>query len=176
MKKLELIAAHIRTVLDFPKLGIHFQDITPLLSNPDAFAACIDLMAEAVEPLNIDYIACPEARGFIFGAPLAYRLSVGITLIRKAGKLPADTHSQHFNLEYGQDAFEIHQDAFKPNAKVLIIDDVLATGGSAVAAMELIKKAGGSVAAAGFLLELSELNGNKVLEQTELPYFSLLST
>ena len=176
MNKLELIANHIRTILDFPKPGIAFQDITPLLSNAKAFAASIDAMAEQVSDLEINVIACPEARGFIFGAPLAYKLGVGVTLIRKPGKLPSDTLSQSFDLEYGSDAFEIHQDAFSEQAKVLLIDDVLATGGSAITAAELIQKAGGQVVAAGFLLELSELDGGRLLEQAELPYFSLLST
>jgi len=134
-EQLALLDSHIRDIPDFPKPGIIFKDITPLLSNAAAFTVAVDMLAEHLCDSDIDFIACPEARGFIWAAPLAYRLDAGITLIRKPGKLPADTIEYTFDLEYGSDALSIHADAFagKPNPSVLIVDDVLATGGTAQA-------------------------------------------
>jgi adenine phosphoribosyltransferase len=174
-EQLALLDSHIRDIPDFPKPGIIFKDITPLLSNAAAFTVAVDMLAEHLCDSDIDFIACPEARGFIWAAPLAYRLDAGITLIRKPGKLPADTIEYTFDLEYGSDAFSIHADAFagKPNPSVLIVDDVLATGGTAQATAELVSAAGGKVIGIAVLIELNFLDGRSRL--AGLPVTSLLN-
>lgn len=174
-EQLAILDSHVRDVPDFPKPGIIFKDITPLLSNASAFTVAIDMLAERLRDSDIDFIACPEARGFIWAAPLAYRLGVGITLIRKPGKLPTDTLEHTFDLEYGSDTLSIHIDAFagKPNPSVLIVDDVLATGGTAKAAAELITAAGGRVSGLAVLIELDFLDGRSRL--AGLPVTSLLN-
>lgn len=159
MDRLERIKKAIRDVPDFPKPGIIFKDITPVLESPGLFSDSIDLFAEMVSTKKIDLVAGIEARGFIFGAALAVKLGVGFVPIRKPGKLPYKTFRTEYALEYGTDAIEVHQDAFPKNASVFLVDDLLATGGTAGAAIELIEKAGGQIEEVGFLIELSFLNG-----------------
>ena len=153
----------LRDVPDFPKPGIMFKDISPLHASPKAMAYTIDSMAERVSDMKIQSIAGIESRGFLFGTPLAMKLGVGFTPIRKPGKLPADTTAVEYLLEYGTDKLEIHNDAVNDGDAVLIVDDVLATGGTAQAACELVKLVGGSIAGCLFLLELGFLNGREKL-------------
>jgi adenine phosphoribosyltransferase len=154
----------IREIPNFPKQGILFQDITPLLSNAQAFSAVIDHMAHSSS--DFDYVAGMEARGFIFAASIAIQSSRGFIPIRKAGKLPADTHSESYGLEYGDDTLQIHQDACTAPSRILIVDDVLATGGTACAAIRLIEKTGASVNKLIFLLEIESLKGREnILQQ-----------
>lgn len=173
-QRLALVDSNIRDIPNFPKPGIVFKDITPLLSDPIAFKTAIDLLEESLTGSAIDFIACPEARGFIWAAPLAYRLGAGVTLIRKPGKLPATTIEQTFDLEYGSDSLAIHADAFarKPNPNVLIVDDVLATGGTARAVVDLVAAAGGRVSGLAVLIELDFLRGRSQL--SDVPITSLL--
>lgn len=163
---------HIREIPDFPKPGILFRDITPLLSHPEALRYTIDLMAEQVADLKPDYIAGIESRGFIFGVPLACRMGVGFAPVRKPGKLPAATYSAEYALEYGTDRVELHQDAFRPGSRVLIVDDLIATGGTAAATVELVRKTGSEIAGFGFVIELTGLAGRNNLP--DLPIVSLL--
>jgi len=149
----------IRDVPDFPVQGIIFKDITTILNNPPLFQETIQLFYESVQNLTIDYVSAIEARGFIFGGALALRLGCGFVPIRKPGKLPSKTFSEEYALEYGTDALEIHQDAFPGGKNVILIDDLLATGGTALAAARLIEKCGGKVAGIRFLIELEFLNG-----------------
>jgi adenine phosphoribosyltransferase len=153
----------LRDVPDFPKPGIMFKDISPLLASHKALTYCIDQMAERVVDLRIDRVAGVESRGFLFGTPLALKLGVGFTPIRKPGKLPAKTTSYEYDLEYGTDTLEIHNDGVSPGDQVLIVDDVLATGGTAQAACELVELIGGEVAGCLFLLELAFLHGRDKL-------------
>ena len=150
-------------VPDFPKKGIVFKDITPLLADPQGFAAVIDQMAEPFIGQGVGIVAGIESRGFLLATPIAYKLGAGVVPIRKKGKLPRKTHSASYDLEYGQDSIEAHCDAFKPETKVLLVDDVLATGGTAKAACELIAKVGGKVVGLSFLIELGFLSGRKKL-------------
>ncbi|MBD0268315.1 MAG: adenine phosphoribosyltransferase [Cyanobacteria bacterium Co-bin8] len=163
---------HIREIPDFPKPGILFRDITPLLAHPEALCYTVDLLAEQVADLKPDYIAGIESRGFIFGVPLAYRMSIGFAPVRKPGKLPAATHTAEYALEYGTDRLELHQDAFRPGSRVLIVDDLIATGGTAAATVELIQKTGSEIAGFGFIIELTGLAGRNNLP--DLPIVSLL--
>jgi adenine phosphoribosyltransferase len=153
----------IREIPDFPKPGILFRDITTLLQAPDGLAHTVELLADQATPLAPDYIAGIESRGFIFGVPLAYKLGIGFVPIRKPGKLPAATHTVEYALEYGTDTLEIHQDAFKPGSRVLIVDDLLATGGTAAAAAQLIQNTGAELVGFSFVIELSDLNGRQKL-------------
>ncbi len=153
------LKAHIRSIPDFPKPGILFRDITPLLGNAEAFRQTIRQMAEAVRGLGVQQIAAAEARGFLFAAPLAVELEVGLIPIRKPRKLPFKTISHSYELEYGADTLEIHTDAVKPGARVLVVDDLLATGGTIEACCKLIEKAGGVVAGCLFLVELTGEGG-----------------
>lgn len=163
---------YIRDVPDFPRPGILFKDITPLMANPAAFAATIDRLADRFAAEPIDVVAAAEARGFIFGAPLALRLGVGFIPIRKPGKLPAATLAVEYQLEYGRDVLQIHSDALAPGRRVLLLDDVLATGGTIRACQDLIAKAGALVAACAFVVELDFLKGREQLGKTEV--FSLV--
>jgi len=165
----------IREVPDFPKKGISFKDLTPLMAAPEAFRAAVDAMAArcAKSGWRIDRVACPEARGFIFGAALAYRLGVGMAPIRKPGKLPYKTARMEYALEYGTDAVEMHIDAVSPGQRILLVDDVLATGGTLQACVRLVEKAGGIVAGCAFVVELAFLSGRKKLEG--YPVFSLVT-
>lgn len=159
---------HIRSIPDFPKPGILFYDITPLLANPQAFRQAIVELAEQVRPLNVDTIVAAEARGFLFAAPLSVELGVGLVPVRKPGKLPYKTMSHTYDLEYGSDTLEIHIDAIRPGANVLIVDDLLATGGTVNACCRLVEKAGGRVAGCAFLIELVGLGGAKKLGVKEI--------
>ncbi|MBC8379590.1 MAG: adenine phosphoribosyltransferase [Planctomycetes bacterium] len=152
---------YIRSIPDFPTAGILFRDITPLLSNPQALAEAIDRLAEPFKDKEIDVVAAVEARGFIFGSAIAKALNAGFVPIRKKGKLPFDTHSVSYGLEYGKDVVEVHTDAVQPGTQVLMADDLLATGGTMGAACELIEKLGGHIVGLTFLIELSDLNGRK---------------
>jgi adenine phosphoribosyltransferase len=163
---------YIRTIPDFPKPGILFRDITPLLQDGALFESVIDQLSEAVSRYEFDVVVGPEARGFLVGAPLANRLGKGFVPVRKPGKLPADTYSVTYSLEYGEDALEMHKDAIKPGQRVLVIDDLLATGGTIFSAIDLVRKAGGTVAAAAFIVELPELKGRQKLH--EFPVISLV--
>ena len=154
---------YIRSIPDWPKKGILFRDITPLLADPQAFVAAIDALCAGFEGGPIDYVAAVEARGFIFGAAVAEKLGVGFVPIRKKGKLPFETESITYNLEYGTDTLEVHSDAVEKGARVLMVDDLLATGGTMSAACKLIEKIGGQIAGIAFLIELAELAGRKKL-------------
>lgn len=157
----------IRNIPDYPKPGVVFKDITTLLNDPEQFSMLINRLADRYESYGFDYIAGIDSRGFIFGAPLAIRLGVGFVPIRKAGKLPHETISEKYSLEYGEDEVEIHVDAFhqKEGAKVLLIDDLVATGGTAIAASQLIGQVGASCVEACFLMSLEFLDGRKNLEK-----------
>ncbi|MCE2929692.1 MAG: adenine phosphoribosyltransferase [Candidatus Caenarcaniphilales bacterium] len=174
--KAKLIKSNIRDIPDFPKPGIIFKDITTLISNPESFKAVIDLFEERFASQKIDFIAVPESRGFIFGAPLCQRIQAGLTLIRKPGKLPAKSIKASYELEYGTDTLAIHEDAFAgvANANVLIIDDLLATGGSCSAAIELVRNAGGNIAGCGFVIELDFLEGRKKIEALGAEVYSIV--
>jgi adenine phosphoribosyltransferase len=163
----------IRDIPDFPKPGIIFKDITPLLSNPAAFCAAIEQLEEHFHGRGIDVIAAAEARGFIFGAPLAMQMNAGFVPIRKPGKLPYATLAQEYALEYGNDRLEVHTDALAPGHRVLLIDDVLATGGTMRACRDLVLSTGAELVACAFLIELSFLGGRAKLEPSEV--FSLIS-
>ena len=163
----------IRDIPDFPKPGIVFKDITPLLSDPRAFAHAIDTLAEHYSDHEIDLIVGAEARGFILGAALAYKIGCGFVPARKPGKLPHVVTKVVYDLEYGTDGLEIHEDSISPGQKVLIIDDVLATGGTASAKAELVTKMKGEVAGIAFLIELGFLGGRAKL--TDYDIFSLIT-
>ncbi|AGX43838.1 adenine phosphoribosyltransferase [Clostridium saccharobutylicum] len=154
----------IRIVEDFPKKGISFKDITTLIGDGEGLRGAIDAIVEHLKDKNIDLIVGPEARGFIFGVPVAYALGIGFVPVRKPGKLPAETISVSYDLEYGQDVLEIHKDAIKPGQTVAIVDDLLATGGTVEAVAKLIEQAGGVVASLDFVTELTELNGKDKLK------------
>jgi adenine phosphoribosyltransferase len=168
------IKALIREIPDFPKPGIVFRDITTLLHDPDGLNHTVEVMAEKATALAPDYIVGIESRGFIFGMPLAYKLGLGFVPVRKPGKLPAATHAVEYDLEYGKDKLEIHQDAFRPDSRVLVVDDLLATGGTAAAASRLIEATGAAVAGFSFVIELCELNGRQQLP-TNVPIMTLIS-
>jgi len=162
----------IRDIPDFPKKGIIFKDITTLLSNKKAFARAIDTLANRYIDRKIDLVVGIESRGFVIGAALAYRLGAGIILVRKPGKLPYKTHKTVYELEYGTDQLEIHQDAIQPGQNVVIADDLIATGGTIRATIDLVKKLQGNIVECAFLVELQFLNGRKKLDG--YPVFSLL--
>ena len=153
------LADYIRDIPDFPKPGILFRDITPLLADADAFRRAIDALAEPFRGQRIDLVAAAEARGFIFAAPLALALGAGLVPIRKPGKLPGKTLSYSYELEYGTDTLQIHANAVFPGANVLMVDDLLATGGTIEACCRLIEQAGGRVAGCAFVIELTSLGG-----------------
>jgi adenine phosphoribosyltransferase len=157
------LATHIRPIPDFPKPGILFRDITPLLAEAEAFAEAIARMAEPWRGAGLDAIAAVEARGFLFAGPLALALDVGVIPVRKPGKLPADTIAHEYELEYGRDRLEMHAGVLRPGSRVLVVDDVLATGGTAAACMRLVERAGGIVAGAAFLVEIEPLGGRERL-------------
>ncbi len=158
------LAKTIRDVPDFPVEGILFKDITTLLKDADAFREAIDRLVAHYQDQEIDLVAGIESRGFIFGATMAYLLGTGFIPIRKPGKLPAETERFEYALEYGTDAVEIHKDAIRPGQRVLLVDDLLATGGTASASAHLIEKLGGEVASIAFLIDLTFLNGREKLE------------
>jgi len=154
----------IRTVPDFPKEGILFRDATTLFQDGEAFSAAIDVVCESLEDIDFDLVSGPEARGFMFGAPVAYKLKKGFITARKAGKLPPKTASKSYDLEYGSATLEINADSIKKGQKVVIVDDLLATGGTCKALCELIEECGGEVAAILFFMELEALKGREALE------------
>jgi adenine phosphoribosyltransferase len=161
----ENIKKYIKDVSDFPKKGIVFKDITPLLMNPKALQQVIDMWVSRFKKSKINKVVAMESRGFLFGVPVALKLKAGFVPVRKPGKLPRKTISQSFSLEYGKDKLEIHRDAIKKGDRVLIIDDVLATGGTAEAVTKLVEKLGGKVKSLAFLMELSFLNGRSKLKR-----------
>jgi len=163
----------IRDIPDFPKPGILFKDITPLLSNAEALKVVVEQLASQFKDRGIDAVAAAEARGFLFGTPLALALNVGFIPIRKPGKLPYKTVTQQYALEYGSDQVEMHSDAVKPGQRILLMDDVLATGGTMRACCDLIIQAGAEVVACAFVVELAFLEGRGKLEPTEI--FSLIT-
>ncbi len=169
---MQALSDKIRAIPDFPKEGILFRDITTLLADAEGFKQAIDEIAGHYQNQNIDVVLCVESRGFIFGAPLAYKLGVGLSLVRKPGKLPYKTYQATYELEYGTDSLEIHQDAFPAGTRVLIVDDLLATGGTTKASIELVEKLQGQVVGIAFLIELDFLEGRKKLEGQEI--FSLI--
>ncbi len=163
---------YIRDVPDFPKPGIVFKDITPLIAEGPALQAVVDTIADRYRG-RVDMVLGIESRGFVIGAPVAYALGLGIALVRKPGKLPHQTYAASYELEYGTDTLEIHRDAFGHKCRVLIVDDLLATGGTASAAIQLVRRLDGEVAGCAFIIELGFLNGRKKLETPEI--FSLIT-
>jgi adenine phosphoribosyltransferase len=169
------IAKLIRTIPNYPKEGIMFRDITTLLKDPEGFKTTINLLVEKYKDAPIDYIAGIEARGFILGSALAYALGLGFIPVRKKGKLPGKTITQSYNLEYGSDVIEIHEDALHKGAKVLLIDDLIATGGTAIGAITLIEKVGGEIYETAFVVDLPELGGAKKITDLGHKVFTLCS-
>ena len=155
----EDLRARIREIPDFPKPGILFYDITTLLKDPDAYREAIDLMIEPYRDEHVDIVVGMESRGFIFSGPIAYQLHAGLVPVRKLGKLPADTYSVEYALEYGSNTLEIHKDAIRPGQRVLIVDDLLATGGTVRGTIELVERLQGQIVGLGFLVELMMLKG-----------------
>lgn len=155
---------HIAIVQDWPKEGVQFKDITPLMDNGPAFKAAVDEIVEYAKEKNIDIIVGPEARGFIVGCPVSYALEIGFAPVRKEGKLPRETIKVDYGLEYGKDVLTIHKDAIKPGQRVLITDDLLATGGTIEATINLVEQLGGEVAGCAFLIELTYLDGRSKLD------------
>lgn len=162
------IERYIRTVPDFPKPGISFKDITPLIEDGPAMHATTDALASAVADLDYDRILSAEARGFVFGTALAYRVRKGLVLARKPNKLPRETIKATYDLEYGTDTLEAHADSIKPGTRILVTDDLLATGGTARAMCDLVENAGGTVAGVAFVIELGYLDGREKLEPYEV--------
>ncbi|MBE6062889.1 MAG: adenine phosphoribosyltransferase [Clostridium butyricum] len=158
----------IRVIEDFPKEGISFKDITTLIGDPEGLKGSIDAIVDYLKDKNIDAIVGPEARGFIFGVPVAYALGVGFIPVRKPGKLPAETISVTYDLEYGSDTIEMHKDAIKPGQRVAVVDDLLATGGTVQAVADLIEQAGGVVVSLDFVTELTELKGRDKLKNYDV--------
>lgn len=170
----QYVREHVRMVPDFPKKGIMFLDITTATKDAKSMQYMIDFLYETFKNEKIDYVAGIESRGFIFGAPLAYKLNAGFIPIRKPNKLPAETVKETYSLEYGTDTIEMHADALKSGDKVLIIDDLLATGGTAVAACNLVKKVGAEPVAAAFIIELNPLKGREKIEAAGVKVVSML--
>ena len=165
---------YIRSIQDYPKKGILFRDITTLIKDKNAFKNCIDQMCQILNKINYDKIAAIESRGFIFASPLSYNLSKSHILLRKKNKLPAERYSVDFELEYGKATLEIHKDSISPKEKVIIVDDLIATGGTAEAAAKLIEKSGGEVAGFIFVINLFDLGGKDLLEKKGYKCFSLI--
>ncbi len=159
-----IILDSIRTIPDFPAKGVMFRDITTLLKDPIAMTATIDEIADSLVGIDFNLVAGPESRGFIFGMPIAYNMKKGFIPVRKKGKLPAEVVSKEYNLEYGTEVIEIHKDAINPGDKVVIVDDLLATGGTAKAICELVEEMGGEIVALRFAIELPDLGARKLLQ------------
>jgi adenine phosphoribosyltransferase len=172
MNNNSLLEKSIRNIPDFPKKGILFRDVTTLIQNKEAFKKSVDLLAKKYKGKGFDKVVGVEARGFIFGAAVAHKIGAGFVPVRKKGKLPYKTISTTYELEYGTDTLEIHQDAIIPGEKILIIDDLLATGGTVKAVIELVKQLGGHIAGIGFVIELVDLNGTDKFK--EYPVYSLI--
>jgi len=171
-EEIDFLKEHVRDIPDFPKEGIIFKDITPLLKHPKALQVATDIMADRYLDKKIDLVVGVEARGFIMAPTIAYKLNAGFAMVRKPGKLPYKTFSASYELEYGTDSLEIHQDAITPGQRVLVVDDVLATGGTANAVAGLINILGGELVESTFLIELDFLKGRQKLNGVEI--FSLL--
>ena len=165
---------YIRSIQDYPKKGILFRDITTLIKDKNAFKNCIDQMSQILNKISYDKIAAIESRGFIFASPLSYNLSKSHILLRKKNKLPAERYSIDFELEYGKATLEIHKDSISPKEKVIIVDDLIATGGTAEAAAKLVEKSGGEVAGFIFVINLFDLGGKDLLEKKGYKCFSLI--
>ncbi|MCI5824404.1 MAG: adenine phosphoribosyltransferase [Candidatus Gastranaerophilales bacterium] len=159
----EYVKKTIRDIVDFPKKGIIFRDITTAVKDKEALKRIVNFLTEKFKDKDIDYVAAVESRGFIFGSALAYNLNAGFILVRKPGKLPAKTISEEYSLEYGTDKIEIHEDAIEKGKNVLVIDDLLATGGTVNACCKLIKKTGANIVGCAFVIELSDLKGREKL-------------
>ena len=170
---MEELKNKIREVPDFPKQGIRFYDITPLISDPDGLRSAVDLLTDRYRDQEIDKVIAIESRGFIFGSTLAYNLGVGFVPVRKPGKLPAQRISATYDLEYGQDSVEVHSDAVESGQRVLIVDDLIATGGTAAATVELVQRLGGVIVELAFVVELGFLKGRDRLEGVDV--FSILT-
>ena len=173
-KEIEELKSLIRDIPDFPKPGIVFKDITPLLHKPWAFQKVVDYIGNRYIGLGIDIVAGIESRGFLLAAALAYKIGAGLAIIRKPGKLPYKTISATYTLEYGEDRIEVHQDAIQEGMKVILVDDVLATGGTMNAAIDLVEKLGGNIISIDFLLELTFLGGREKIQKRGYPVFSLI--
>jgi adenine phosphoribosyltransferase len=168
----EDFSQYCRDIPDFPKPGIIFRDITGLLKNGPAFTRAIDAIAEQYKKQRIDAVVCIEARGFLLGSALAYRLGAGLVPVRKKGKLPWKVFRKSYSLEYGQDQLEIHQDGIKAGQNILIVDDVIATGGTVAAVADLVKEMKGAITGAAFLIELVDLKGREKIK--DVPIFTLI--
>lgn len=168
------LAALCRNVPDFPKKGILFRDITTLIREGDKFKEVIDTIGARYEGKGVDVVVGIEARGFIIGAALAYKMGAGFVPVRKKGKLPWRTYQASYDLEYGQDTLEVHRDAIKPGQKVVIVDDLIATGGTACAVIELVEKLKGKIIETAFLIELTDLKGRDKIKAKNYPVYSLL--
>lgn len=173
--RLAAIDASIRIIADFPKPGIQFRDITPLIAEPSRFADAVALMAARIAPLGPDAIVAVEARGFLFGAPLALALGLPLVPVRKPGKLPGETHMIAYGLEYGSDRLELHVDALSAGHRAVIVDDLLATGGTVAAAADLVRRTGAAVAGAIFLVELADLDGRARFGAADVSVEALLT-
>lgn len=169
----DYIKSVVKTIPDYPKPGIQFRDVTSVLEDHKAFSSCIALMVEHFGPMNFDKVAGTEARGFLFGAPLAIELGIGFIPVRKPGKLPREVIAESYELEYGTDTLEMHKDAVKPGERVLMIDDLLATGGTMLATANLIKRLGGIVEHAGFVISLPDIGGQEKLAKSGITSFTL---
>lgn len=170
MKQLE---DYVTTIPNFPKEGIMFRDVTTILSDKDGFKLAVDGLIDALKDVDFDLVVGSESRGFIFGAPVAYAMNKGFILVRKKGKLPRATYSEDYDLEYGKATLEMHQDAIKKGQKVVIIDDLVATGGTTEAIVKLVEKEGGEIVKIGFVMELAGLNGREKLNKYDV--FSLIT-
>ena len=168
------LSKYIRSIKDYPKKGILFRDITTLIKDKNAFKECIDQLTKIVKNLEFDKIAAIEARGFIFASAVSYNLSKPLILMRKKNKLPAETHSVEFELEYGKATIEMHKDAVNKNEKIIIIDDLIATGGTAEAGAKLVEKSNGQVSGFVFVISLFDLGGKKFLQKKGYKVFSLI--
>ena len=168
-----LIQASIKTIPDYPKKGILFRDVTSLMEDPKAYQATIQLLVEKYQAMGFTKVVGTEARGFLFGAPLALELGLGFVPVRKPGKLPRETVSQSYELEYGTDVLEIHTDAIKAGDKVLVVDDLLATGGTIEATVKLIRQLGGEVSDAAFVINLPDIGGEEKLKSLGLNVYSI---
>lgn len=171
--RIDTIRKQIRDVPDFPKPGILFKDITPILTSPQAFGATVDVLLEHLRPLGLDGIVAIESRGFLFAAPLCRELGIGLHVVRKPGKLPAATDSVEYSLEYGTGTLQMHRDSLRKGQRVVVLDDLLATGGTAAAAAQLASRQGASVLECDFVIELGFLDGKKRIQPT--PCFSLIT-
>ena len=169
-----IVKSKIRTVPHWPKQGVMFRDITTLLKDKEGYNHMIDLLVERYKDIKIDVVAGIESRGFITGSVLAHRLGVGFVPIRKPGKLPAETVSEEYELEYGKDKIEVHKDAVEEGSSVLLVDDLIATGGTCLAACNLIKKLGGKVVECSFIVDLPDLGGKRKLEEAGYKVFNLV--